>query len=86
MIEVPAVIDKADIQVYARLSGCANDSTVTIQGIHYPPGTLRFRTFAGRLRKSDMRYHGVYQFERISIATADSRIDFSTIPALSQDD
>ncbi len=63
-IEIPAVIDKADITPLGKIKGSSNASPAKVGGIDYAVGTLCFRGFSGTCSGSDTsKYHGAFRFD-----------------------
>ena len=63
MIEIPAVIDKADIKPIVKMRGAVNSDTVTLSGREFGPRTLVFRGFTGACDKVSGKWVGVYRFK-----------------------
>ena len=83
MIEIPAVIKKAEISVAAALMQQGNSAPATLAGVTYPAGRLRFETFAGCIRMEDRLYEGVLRFTEVS-EPCETLVDFATIPGFSE--
>lgn len=70
MIKHDAAIHKADIMRTAELRRMINDAAVTIDGVTYGTGTLRFLCFSGALDLPSGLYRGAFCFELVKDVAA----------------
>ena len=85
MIKHDATIRKADIMRTAELRRMINDAAVTIDGVTYGTGTLRFLCFSGALDLPSGLYRGAFCFEPVKDVAAvrpGGVADFDTLLAM----
>ncbi len=61
--KIPKIINKSDITPLSKLKGKTNAGPVTVGGVEYKTGELRFCGFAGAVTDDRTRYAGVLLFE-----------------------